>query len=573
MREATDIVDLISQYCLLKKTGGNYKALCPFHSERTSSFVVSPTKQIFHCFGCHVGGNCFQFLMKHEGMDFITALKNLAQRAGISLPTQDSKVDNRKELLYNINLAAMSFYQKLLKSSEGENCRNYLKKRGVSPEIIDKAKLGFSGEGGQRIMKHLSSMGYTLEIIKEAGLIILSEREPSSLTYYDRFRERLIFPIFNLTGRVVGFAGRVLGDSLPKYLNSPETPIYQKGQLAYGLNFAKEAIRQKGMVIIVEGYMDVLACLQHGIENVVATCGTAITADHIKLLKRYTQMATTMFDPDPAGVEATLRGISLLIEGGMDVRVSSLKEGLDPAELLKKEGKDALVNTLNEAKDFLDYWFRVLYVREDLSTSSGKMKILERLLPLVTKIPNLITQQDFIRRLAQQLQIEEELIRLEIKRLKGKNITPLSTQIKKQERLDSEVEYNLIRLMIEEREATEYATEHLDISDIYDKGVKEIFLALREGIGRGEYLTVDKLTTLVTELTASLITELTLTPLLSGDKKRALYDYINYIKKRPLIKRKMAIAEEIMRLNENDSKISDLQQEYQSIDKQIRGLA
>jgi DNA primase len=335
VKQKLDIVELVSEYVTLQKAGRNFKGLCPFHTEKHPSFFVFPEQQSWHCFGaCGTGGDIFSFIMKKEGVDFGQALRLLAQRAGITLGPREapSKAeDEKKERFFQINEAATEYYHHLLSSTKaGEIGRSYLTKRKVTPETIKDFRLGFSPDAWEAIKNYLLGKGYAEKELVEAGLIIEKEEGGS----YDRFRDRLLFPICDIQGRVTGFGARVLDDSLPKYINSPQTPIFDKSSSLYGIDKAKSAIRKKNLVIIVEGYMDVLIAHQHGWQNVVGSMGTSLTEKQVEGIKRLTSNITLALDADLAGEEATLRGKAILAYSNTEANVILLPQGKDPDEVI-----------------------------------------------------------------------------------------------------------------------------------------------------------------------------------------------------------------------------------------------
>ena len=340
-----DIVEVISGYIPLKRAGRNFKALCPFHHEKTPSFMVSPDKQIYHCFACGVGGNAFNFLMQYERLEFPEAVEALARKAGVNLP-KDQKQDQRAvsliTQLYKINELAADFYAHNLISSQGSSARSYFLKRGLKDETIKTFNLGFAHDRWDLLINYLRAKGISLSLLEKAGLVLAKEGGG----YYDRFRNRLIFPILDIKSRVLGFGARVLGDALPKYMNSPETPIYIKGKNVYGLNFAHEAIREEDAVVVVEGYLDFIIPYQAGVHNIVASLGTAFTPDQAKLLKRYTHNVVMVYDADKAGELASLRSLDIFIDEDMNVKVASLPLGSDPLSL------DAPSNMMLAKKEF-----------------------------------------------------------------------------------------------------------------------------------------------------------------------------------------------------------------------------
>ncbi|MFH1305049.1 MAG: DNA primase [Candidatus Omnitrophota bacterium] len=348
-----DIVEIISGYIQIKKSGRNFKACCPFHNEKTPSFVVSPDKQIYHCFGCAAGGNVISFVMKYENMEFPEAVKLLAAGAGVSLP-ETGRNSSRSSTghLYEINQTAADFYHDILMSEEGRGALEYLKARGLDDKTLKTFMVGYAPQGWENFKTFCVKKKIPLEFARKAGLTIPSEKGKGD---YDRFRNRIIFPIFSERGRVLGFGGRVLDNSLPKYINSPETPIYSKSNVLYGLNFSRQAIRDEKYVIITEGYLDVISSFKHGSTNVVATSGTALTASQVVILKKYADTAVMVFDADQAGEAASLRGLDILLQNGMKVKIATLPEGEDPDSFVRKNGRKKFEKIIDDAKGLFDY--------------------------------------------------------------------------------------------------------------------------------------------------------------------------------------------------------------------------
>ncbi|MDD5027638.1 MAG: DNA primase, partial [Candidatus Omnitrophica bacterium] len=324
-----DIVEIISGFLPLKKAGRNFKACCPFHHEKTASFMVSPDRQIYHCFGCGESGNAFKFLMRYERLDFPEAVEALARKAGVVLPRDETpgpKSSGLSTQVYRINELAANFYSANLNSPAGLRAKEYLLKRTVRPETISALKLGFASDSWDGLLNYLRSKGASLGLLEKSGLAIAKEGGG----FYDRFRNRIIFPIFDIKGRVLGFGARVLDNTLPKYVNSPETAVYTKGKNLYGFNLAKDGIRENDFVVIVEGYLDFILPFQEGLKSITASLGTALTIEQARFLKRYTHNVVMVYDADTAGELATLRSLDIFIEEEMNVRVVSLPKGLDP---------------------------------------------------------------------------------------------------------------------------------------------------------------------------------------------------------------------------------------------------
>lgn len=429
VKDRLDIVEMIQGYFPLKKAGRNYKGLCPFHAEKTPSFVVFPESGTWHCFGaCGTGGDVFTFLMKQENLSFGEALQQLAQRAGVELEPRSPQVaeaEKRLDLLRQINQAAATYFHHLLyNSDEAVRARTYLEKRGLERETVDRFQVGYALDQWDGLLRYLTSKSYALADIAEAGLSI--ERDDGN-GYYDRFRRRVIFPIRDHRGRTIGFGGRVLDDSVPKYMNSPQTPIFDKGSVLFGLDLAKAGIRAAGEAVIVEGYMDVLMAHQHGINNVVAQMGTALTEAQLRQLKRHTQRFVLALDSDVAGDQATLRGLDVARQVmdreivpvptprglirfeerlAADIRIVSLPPGRDPDEVIR-ESPSRWAQLIARAKPVMDYYFDALTANLDLSTARGKAEAVRALGPLVADLGDRVQRTHYLQHLARMVQVDE----------------------------------------------------------------------------------------------------------------------------------------------------------------------
>lgn len=420
IKSRLDIVDVISEYVQLKQGGANWKARCPFHHEKTPSFMVNRDRQVFHCFGCQKGGDMFTFIQEIEGIEFAEALRLLAKKAGVKLPTFDPKLQTQKTKLLDLcRTAAIHFYELLGKSDEAKTVRAYLKERGVNDEMVKAFGLGYSANSWDEMTRHLKQQGYKDSDLFEAGLTV--KREDGS-GFYDRFRGRLIFPIRDVHANVVGFAGRTLEkevDPGAKYINSPETLIYRKGSIVYGLDLAKQAIREQKAAVLVEGYMDCIASHQSGVTNVVATSGTALTRDQLRLLKRYTTTLVLAFDTDVAGEDAAKRGIDLALQEEFTLNVVRLPESKDPDELIRKDPA-AWKQVIAEAKPFMEYLFASVFDRVDLTKVEGKKEAARTLLPFIAKLGDTIEQTHYLQLLSVELKVEERTLRDRISRVSPK---------------------------------------------------------------------------------------------------------------------------------------------------------
>ncbi|MDQ7798896.1 MAG: DNA primase [Candidatus Edwardsbacteria bacterium] len=408
VRQSNDVVEVLGQYLSLKKTGSTYKALCPFHQERTPSFVVTPAKQIWHCFGCGKGGNVISFLMEHDKVSFIEALRTLAKRANITLPSSDDYKEGAHDLLYQANEFAAKFFQERLASGIGAAAREYLKNRGISDQSVELFRLGYAPNAWEDLIKAAGKQGLSLQLLKEAGLIIARDE---SNGYYDRFRHRIIFPVFSLSGRVIGFGGRSLEQNpQAKYLNSPETPIYHKGRGFYGFCQAKSPVQDAGKAILVEGNFDLIIPYQHGFKNILATSGTALSSDQAKLLSRYARQAVLCYDPDAAGQNATDRAIPLLLEAGIDVKVAVLPHEMDPDLAVRREGEQAFAAIIETAITFIEFKVMRARLMSDLSQVADKSALVNNLLNLLALVSDPVKRRLYIKELAEAAGLDESFV-------------------------------------------------------------------------------------------------------------------------------------------------------------------
>lgn len=419
IKNRLDIIEVISSYIKLQKAGANFRAICPFHSEKKPSLFVSPAKQIWHCFGCSKGGSIFNFIMEIEGVEFGDALRILAKRAGVELKREDPKLKTERQRLYEICQLACQFFERQLDGIKvGKEVKKYLLKRRINEQSIRKWRLGYAPDTWQGLSDFLVGKGYKREEIIKTGLAVKSEKDQ---TPYDRFRGRIIFPIFDLNSQIIGFGGRIFGekakDEIAKYVNTPNTILYDKSRVLYGLDKAKLEIRKRGSCILVEGYTDTIMAHQAGFENVIATSGTALTPYQLRILKRYTENLLTAFDMDIAGDTATKRGIDLAQTQGFDIRVIIMPEGSDPCDIISKSLKD-WEKLVNETKSILDFYFETTFSRFDSKTPEGKREISKILLPPIKRIPNKILQAHWIQSLAKKLEVGEEDIAEELKKIK-----------------------------------------------------------------------------------------------------------------------------------------------------------
>ncbi len=410
IKQKLNIVDIVGEYVQLKKAGQNYRACCPFHNEKTPSFMVSEEKQIFKCFGCSEGGDVFSFIMKIEGIEFIDALKLLADKAGVELRRQDPKEQTkRNRILEILDLTSKFFNKALFESKEGKIARDYLAKRKMESITQDEFMIGYSPDSWDMLTRFLKRKGFKDEEIAESGLVV---RKDNGLGYYDRFRGRLMFPIWDVHGNVIGFGGRVLiGDEKQaKYINSPQGFVYDKSRILYGINKARQEIRKKDQAIVVEGYMDTITSHEAGIKNVVSASGTALTGEQIDLLKRYTNNLVLSFDMDAAGDLATKRGIDMAQIKGMNIKILQVPSGKDPDECIK-ENVELWKESIKSAKSIMDYYFENILKNLDLNKVEDKKFAAAGLLAQIKNIPDKIEQVHYLQKLAGLLNVEENILR------------------------------------------------------------------------------------------------------------------------------------------------------------------
>ncbi len=401
VRERADIVAVVSRHVALRKQGPRHWGLCPFHSEKSASFQVHEQRQIFYCFGCGAGGDVFSFRMRVEGLDFPDAIRAIAREVGVEIPDSREDSDGRVMQLYRVHDAAVEFFVDTLRGREGAAARRYLESRAVAPELLERFRVGYAPPRWDGLVSQLQGGGHGIALAEQAGLIAKRQNGDG---YYDRFRDRVVFPIAEPAGRVVGFGGRALDDSTPKYLNSPETPIYRKGRALYGLAQAVDAIRASHRAVVVEGYFDLLALVSAGVHEVVAPCGTALTQEHAARLRRYAQEVVLLFDGDEAGERAAERSLPILLGEGLRVRAAFLPQGEDPDTFLRKQGEAALRSLVERAPVYLD-WLIDTRLRGASGHAWNKADATRALAPALRAIADPIERADYLRQLAGKLEL------------------------------------------------------------------------------------------------------------------------------------------------------------------------
>jgi len=463
IKERIDIVDFISGYVQLKKSGQNWKGVCPFHTEKTPSFMVSQAKQIYHCFGCGAGGDVIGFLVNYERMSFPEALQVLAEKAGIKLPVfgQDKKAIEKGEQIRNALAHAAEFYSRKL--GESTSASAYIKRRGITEESIALFRLGYAPAGWSNLLKHLKQAGYSDVVIREAGLAVAGDKG-----LYDMFRERVIFPIMGTNGNVIAFGGRAMDDSLPKYINSPETPVFKKSETLFGLYTAKEAIRQKDYALIVEGYMDVIICHQYGFKNGVAPLGTSLTSGHLLKLRKLTKEVVVIFDGDSAGIAAAKRALPLLAQNDFHAKILILPDNEDPDSYLGKHGSESFSILIEKAESVTDFI---------LSASKGqKSQAVREALAVIAEGQDTIEAEQMLIELAGKTRISEATLREEFRKLRSKKtgapIKPVQTKAAPRNRAEEEL---LLSAVIAFPEKADAVLLRIDPDEITDAAVSSLF--------------------------------------------------------------------------------------------------
>jgi DNA primase len=468
VKQQADIVRVLGEYVRLKKSGQNFTGLCPFHSEKTPSFAVHPVKQIYHCFGCGAGGDVFKFVMEMDKITFPESVRAVAEKCGIAIPrakerTPEERQQNqqRTSLVELHREAAAFFVQQLNATPEGRAAKAYLLDRGLDSEAMARFGIGFAPSGGEALLRAFKQK-FPEKALEVSGLF--SRDQNGKL--FDRFRRRVMFPIANDTGKIVAFGGRALGDDLPKYLNSPETPIYTKSNILYHLDRAKEALRQSDFAVLVEGYMDAIAVARAGHSNVVASCGTSLTEPQVKLLSRFTRRIIVNYDPDTAGQAATERSLTILLEQGAEVRVLALPGGKDPDSFIRSEGAAAYTKLLKEAPPYVDYLISRAR-KMDMSTAEGKLRAVNFLMPYVQRIPDRILRSEWATRIAQQLRIEEPVLRESMRKAASDRRSEVKARPELVGRVGKPAERRLVQMLIEAEEFRAQLAEEIRAGELH----------------------------------------------------------------------------------------------------------
>ncbi len=597
IRSRIDIVEIVAEHVMLTKSGSNYTGLCPFHSEKSPSFTVSPDKQLFYCFGCGTGGNVFNFLMLWENYSFPEAVEYLAKRTGVLLPDgQERKVLNKDEeyrkRLCTINSLAARFYNYLLTEHElGEKAREYLLNRGVSKEMIEEFQLGYAPDSWNAVLSFGEKRGFTPGELVASGLASESKNKKSPV-YFDRFRNRVMFPIYDERGRVLGFGGRELDGGRPKYLNTPETVLFHKGSVLYGLHKAARCARKKGRAVIVEGYMDVITAHQFGFEETVASLGTAFTREQARLIVRNAREAVLVFDGDAAGETAALKSVEILEEQGCKVRIASLNASQDPDDFLKENGAKAFDEILERAVPVLDYKLSLCLQRYPVKTIKGKVEAVNFILKDLIRIESAVEREEYIELISKKLALSREALYAELKRTRNvlqKYGTQQDKKVKFRHTRDGsnlekipsccQVERELLEYLFNDPSVWHCVQYELDIEAFEDDAVREVIEALieykkleREKESSG-LPPADELVNLIkNESARSLLAKVQVEQREASSPTDRINDIIYYLKIRNLQKMHSDKEEELRKREKNGQDTLKLLKELNDIQRTIEKI-
>jgi len=564
IRQVASIVDIASQYTTLIKRGQKYVGLCPFHSEKTPSFTVDNDKQLYHCFGCGAGGDIFTLVMEKENLGFPEALRYLAKKYNIRLPDK-KKFSSQKlkleEMLYKISENALAFFKKnLFNTKEGQKALGYLEKRKISEEIIQKLKIGYAMNSWDALLSHFQGNNISPGVLEKAGLVLRRQKKEG---YYDRFRGRIIFPIFTETGKVVAFGGRTIIKAEPKYLNSPDTLIYTKGKLLYGINFCKESIREKGEVILVEGYTDFLSLYQAGITNCAASLGTSLTTHQVSIARNFAPRMIISYDGDDAGTKASVRGISLCFERGVQIKVLTLPDGMDPDSFIRKSGVDKFKSLVQNSTGGLKFLINTLIRKTNLEIPEEKAKVVNHVLTEIEKIANPFIRSEYLKKTSEHLSINEEDLRAMI-RQKSKGEKPETKGY------FLNAEKRLLQVLFENSSFTTPIFNDMNEQDF--KGLKSepIFHALSQSIRNGKSLNLNELMKKIDPSLRTLLSEI-LQETREKPTMEKVKDYIQALKKHAREKQSEEINAQISKLERSgeQEKILSLLRQRQKITEEL----
>jgi DNA primase len=534
IRSRSDIAEKVSQTVALKKAGKYLKGLCPFHSEKTPSFTVSPDKQIYYCFGCGAGGNIFKFLMETEEISFLDAVKKLAEEAGVDLPsvTPDAPPGER-DVLFRLNRLATEYFQRQLNDTEaGLAARQYAESRSLDADLLEKYQIGWASPGWRGLSIELQKTARCKpELLEKAGLI---RKKDGGSEYYDRFRGRLIFPLKDAQGRIIGFAGRSLKEEdSPKYLNSPETLLYKKGSTLFGIDGAREAIRRRDNALIVEGYFDQIRAHQFGIKNAVAACGTALTAAQALLLKHLTANVTLIFDADPAGQAAARKGFEILLEQGINVKIAVLPAGQDPDSFILDQGPEAFLQYIETARPYIESYIHDVIRTGDITSPGGRVEVVNQVLPLLLKVKNQIERSEWVRYFSEHAGVEDKALLNELKKAMEQNQEVLPPQASSPAGSRLEPEFYLAQLALTDDDAAALIRREISLEEIPNGAFRQILGLIYETLDQAAPLKVDRLLDKLDEPESrAWLSRMGMKPIAFDSPEKATRDCIREIKRK-----------------------------------------
>ncbi|MFQ5685969.1 MAG: DNA primase [Candidatus Scalindua sp.] len=549
IQRSLNIIDIVSDYIALKQTGRNFLGLCPFHHEKTPSFTVNVEKQIYKCFGCGEGGTVFNFLMKQEALTFPEAVKMLAEKANIRIDTLNTKENNQgTSTLYEVNEKATCFFSDmLLKTKNGKRSWDYVSNRLINDDSIRKFRLGYAPNRWDSIVNKSKEWGVNTRILEKAGLVISKQDKAC----YDRFRNRLMFPIFDSQNRPVGFGARALDESLPKYLNSPETPVFNKSKTLYGINLAKESMNKNRKVLLMEGYTDVIMAHQHGIDWSVAALGTALTREHVRFLRRYCDKAILVFDADTAGQKSSERNLNIFIEEDFDVNIVLLPKNYDPYDFLVKNGKQSFLEQVENAYDFFSFKIKLSETKWDMASVAGRTSAIDDILSTAMKIPNFVKRELIIKNVAEEMSIEENILRDHLAKLKAfksgqinrnKFYDQQAANSNKSKSGDYQVEMTILYIMINRNDLIKKVETDISLDSFRNKEIQSIVKRMTEIYSQKGQVTLNDISPMLNtpEISSDLIDTISIRESIEKDpvsgqtdsNKKTLGECIQFIKKR-----------------------------------------
>ncbi|MBM3284644.1 MAG: DNA primase [Candidatus Aminicenantes bacterium] len=567
VRQVANIVEIASLYTTLRKRGKKYVGLCPFHSERDPSFTVDAEKQLFHCFGCGAGGDVFSLVMEKENLSFPEALRYLAERFHIPLPRQtrlSPELLKLEEKIFKVNEAALAFFRRsLLQTREGEAALDYLKKRGFSSQTLETLKVGYAPNAWNALLSSLKERHPDISLLEKAGLILPGQKKND---FHDRFRGRVIFPIFSLTGKVVGFGGRSIFNAEPKYLNSPETPVYSKGKLLYGLNWTKEAIREAGELILVEGYTDFASLFQAEIKNIAASLGTSLTEHQVALARRFALRIVINYDGDEAGRNAALRALPICLEKGVQTQILVLPQNLDPDGFLRQHGRDQYLHLSRKPVPGLKFLVDSVTRSGRMDVPEEKSRMVRTIAAVLEKIPDSIARSEYVRQVSELLSIEEPLLRQIIEK-------PAAAQDQEEKELFLPAEKRLLQILLEDRGISASVEAKMKREDLRGLKSEPALAYILEKSRKGENVVLAELLEAVGPHIARYLSRISLEHTGQPTEEEAL-DCLFSLRRTSLENEIRALQKEIVRCERNgeSERLSMLLSQKQNLTRQILAL-